>query len=512
VHEASQSDVHKKAVAVAELLRQPVATSPQTDQPTSTPLSDAAPLASPSTRSSFRSSALGSFRGNHSNRLSFKDSRAKVGDTSKKPVVVALVGLGLGESADWPGEAHRSLNRLVKQGLVDHVIECDSSGLVRLVGVPREKLIELTGNRFDERCLKCGTVWSRNHDTTVHNSNIPKAEKLSYYELSQLPASLRPFATGARCERERTSTSKQDVQQLKAANQKQPKQQQPTDSSEDKSQSCNFPLISACCKTGQPIKLKLINQALRLAVAADILLVLGADVNKLPFMILPAVARLPCADHNRATSADQNGATSNNTSHVVLVSERKCPVAHVASLVVHTTPQEFLLALDTALGLNEPPPYRLIRLLTVETVPQLKFGGKANWIVKVSVTDEHGHAVCCMSTIEAHSEVHGQLLRIDGTRSDVAKLWLRSSTGTPGEVVIRIYFSGHFVEPVLELHHDFENARTKWRATLNVLPPGSVVKKKGLKLKWNLQTMVGTTRVVRNRSQSALLRTGMFKY
>lgn len=55
-----------------------------------------------------------------------------------------------------PGSMHRLLARLVTAGAVKHVVTQNVDGLHRRAGVPLDRLSELHGNIFVERCERCG--------------------------------------------------------------------------------------------------------------------------------------------------------------------------------------------------------------------------------------------------------------------------------------------------------------------------------------------------------------------
>lgn len=60
-----------------------------------------------------------------------------------------------------PSYTHEALQKLVSIGLIQHVISQNTDCLHRLSGVPRDRLSELHGNMFYERCEKCGARYER---------------------------------------------------------------------------------------------------------------------------------------------------------------------------------------------------------------------------------------------------------------------------------------------------------------------------------------------------------------
>ena len=58
-----------------------------------------------------------------------------------------------------PTYTHDALQKLVSLGALKHLISQNTDGLHRLSGIPRDRLSELHGNAFHERCEKCGTKY-----------------------------------------------------------------------------------------------------------------------------------------------------------------------------------------------------------------------------------------------------------------------------------------------------------------------------------------------------------------
>jgi NAD+-dependent protein deacetylase sirtuin 6 len=60
-----------------------------------------------------------------------------------------------------PSYSHEALQKLASLGIIHHIISLNIDGLHRLSGVPRDRLSEMHGNMFHERCEKCGTRYER---------------------------------------------------------------------------------------------------------------------------------------------------------------------------------------------------------------------------------------------------------------------------------------------------------------------------------------------------------------
>ena len=72
-----------------------------------------------------------------------------------------------------PTYTHEALQKLVSAGLLKHVISQNTDGLHRLSGIPRDRLSELHGNSFYERCEKCGTKYERSFVARTSGSAVP---------------------------------------------------------------------------------------------------------------------------------------------------------------------------------------------------------------------------------------------------------------------------------------------------------------------------------------------------
>jgi len=73
-----------------------------------------------------------------------------------------------------PTYTHEALQKLVSLGVLKHVISQNTDGLHRLSGIPRDRLSELHGNAFHERCEKCGTKYERTFGARTHSTSVPE--------------------------------------------------------------------------------------------------------------------------------------------------------------------------------------------------------------------------------------------------------------------------------------------------------------------------------------------------
>lgn len=75
-----------------------------------------------------------------------------------------------------PTYTHESIVKLIEMGHMKYLISQNTDGLHRLSGVPEDKISELHGNAFVEKCEKCGARYMR-----------PKSYR-SYGQSSSVPA------------------------------------------------------------------------------------------------------------------------------------------------------------------------------------------------------------------------------------------------------------------------------------------------------------------------------------
>ncbi len=89
------------------------------------------------------------------------DYRSKTGIWTLKEQGVATPDIQLAEAR--PTAAHYIVAKLVEQGLVKAVVSTNIDGLHRMSGVPPERLCQLHGDAFVERCsnAKCGKTYPR---------------------------------------------------------------------------------------------------------------------------------------------------------------------------------------------------------------------------------------------------------------------------------------------------------------------------------------------------------------
>ena len=60
-----------------------------------------------------------------------------------------------------PTYTHEALFKLMEIGYIKHIISQNTDSLHRLSGVPRDKIHELHGNSFQEKCEKCSARYER---------------------------------------------------------------------------------------------------------------------------------------------------------------------------------------------------------------------------------------------------------------------------------------------------------------------------------------------------------------
>ncbi|XP_060070664.1 NAD-dependent protein deacylase sirtuin-6-like [Ylistrum balloti] len=104
------------------------------------------------------SAGIGDFRGIHgkwTNRDKEKEHGSqKEGKTKAKRNVMSL----------RPTYTHEALLKLLEMGHLQYIISQNTDGLHRLSGVPEDKISELHGNGFVEKCEKCNKRYVMNHN------------------------------------------------------------------------------------------------------------------------------------------------------------------------------------------------------------------------------------------------------------------------------------------------------------------------------------------------------------
>ncbi len=60
-----------------------------------------------------------------------------------------------------PTFTHEAIYKLMQLGHIKHIISQNTDGLHRLSGVARDKISELHGNSYVEKCEKCGARYER---------------------------------------------------------------------------------------------------------------------------------------------------------------------------------------------------------------------------------------------------------------------------------------------------------------------------------------------------------------
>ncbi|OWF39003.1 NAD-dependent protein deacetylase sirtuin-6-like [Mizuhopecten yessoensis] len=104
------------------------------------------------------SAGIGDFRGIHgkwTNRDKEKDHGSqKEGKAKAKRNVMSL----------RPTYTHEALLKLIEMGYLQYIISQNTDGLHRLSGIPEDKISELHGNGFVEKCEKCNKRYVMNHN------------------------------------------------------------------------------------------------------------------------------------------------------------------------------------------------------------------------------------------------------------------------------------------------------------------------------------------------------------
>ncbi|XP_033756793.1 LOW QUALITY PROTEIN: NAD-dependent protein deacetylase Sirt6-like [Pecten maximus] len=104
------------------------------------------------------SAGIGDFRGIHgkwTNRDKEKDHGSqKAGKTKARRNTMSL----------RPTYTHEALLKLIELGHLQYIISQNTDGLHRLSGVPEDKISELHGNGFVEKCEKCEKRYVMNHN------------------------------------------------------------------------------------------------------------------------------------------------------------------------------------------------------------------------------------------------------------------------------------------------------------------------------------------------------------
>lgn len=72
-----------------------------------------------------------------------------------------------------PTYCHEALIKLMEIGLLTFIISQNTDGLHRLSSVPSEKMAELHGNSFVEKCEKCHTRYERMFPARTNKIKCP---------------------------------------------------------------------------------------------------------------------------------------------------------------------------------------------------------------------------------------------------------------------------------------------------------------------------------------------------
>ena len=91
-----------------------------------------------------------------------------------------------------PTYTHEAIAKLVELGHVKYVISQNVDGIHRLSGIPRDRISELHGNTFHEKCEQCSARYERTFAVRSKATNVP-AKPCSECRINH--------RTGRKCER-----------------------------------------------------------------------------------------------------------------------------------------------------------------------------------------------------------------------------------------------------------------------------------------------------------------------
>lgn len=94
---------------------------------------------------------IGDFRGIHG-KWTNNDKRKEYGEKSTSSVSVPQRKRGY----LLPTYTHEAICKLMEDGIIKYLISQNTDGLHRLSGIPAQKISELHGNGYEEKCEKCG--------------------------------------------------------------------------------------------------------------------------------------------------------------------------------------------------------------------------------------------------------------------------------------------------------------------------------------------------------------------
>eukprot|EP00056_Hartaetosiga_gracilis_P007815 m.112376 g.112376 ORF g.112376 m.112376 type:complete len:436 (-) comp12784_c0_seq1:2097-3404(-) len=113
------------------------------------------------------------------------DYRGKKGKWTEEDTGVTQEEEGVPYEKLRPTYSHEAISKLVEMGLIKYVISQNCDGLHVLSGIPLDKISELHGNIYLERCVKCGKTYTRNFYTLddaseaiVESGKIPKGSHI----------------------------------------------------------------------------------------------------------------------------------------------------------------------------------------------------------------------------------------------------------------------------------------------------------------------------------------------
>ncbi|XP_052071126.1 NAD-dependent protein deacylase sirtuin-6-like [Mytilus californianus] len=113
---------------------------------------------------------IGDYRGIHG-QWTNNDKTKEYGPAS------ASFGLNVQSQRDYllPTYTHEAIYKLMDMGLIKYLISQNTDGLHKLSGIPSDKISELHGNGYEEKCDTCGSRHMR-RQSTVQHLRVPPQE------------------------------------------------------------------------------------------------------------------------------------------------------------------------------------------------------------------------------------------------------------------------------------------------------------------------------------------------
>jgi len=336
---------------------------------------------------------------------------------------VLFVGELGGQDSETPREAHMCVAELVKEGRVHRVITTSCSGMLRWAGLPPSKIIELHGNRYEERCCECGARYYREFDVRTKPRHVPV---VSYGERQNLTENDVRHLTKRFCERGK--------------------------------QVCRGRLRDDVIREGEDVSVELFEEAMACAQSADLCIVVGTRLHRLPAARIPAFA---------AT----NGAGGLGARLVVGCS-RRTSLDHATHLRIWETSDRILRDALHLFGLTPPQFFERRQFsITSKYVSDKENSREKFWRILVEAHDECGVPLACMNTVTVKTNGHGEFW-IKTLSKQKAMLELYTARKSVGPAEVRVYFAKSTGFPLLLLHHTLDQASEgvgcvrKWNAAI----------------------------------------------